>query len=238
MAFPVVHTADTQSGTVTSNSTSWTITWPTNIGNGDLILFFVSVDGTFPPTGGGWTQFVNVTISSGANILGLGKRKANGTETGTFTLTMASEQGAWRIFRITNWEGTLGTVFSNSANSGAVVAPSANTGTDAAPDPPSVDPSNWATEETLWLAICGVNTSRTISVFPFADLQTADVSGGAGGATLGVCMSSDVVGSNDPGAFTISAADDWLAASVAIRPAAAVTHLPYRSAYSQFLPTN
>jgi len=219
MAFPTVQTADTQSGTVTSNSTSWTITWPTNLASGDLILLVVATDGNPSLSGSPFGSFVSVQIDSAANHLSFSKKVSDGTETGTWTVLLsASEQGAWRIFRITGWEGTLGTVFANNASSGAVVAVT-NNGTDANPDPLSVDPFNWTTENTLWIAATSVDTSRTISVYPLADLNTADISGGAGGATLGICMANDTVSSKDPGTFTISTGDDWLTATIAIRPA-------------------
>jgi hypothetical protein len=223
VASPTVQTTDTKNGTVTSNSASWTLTYPTNLASGDLILAFVASDGdnnmTFPA---GWTQ--NFIGSSSAVTLNFAKKLSNGTETGTFSVTGASEQGGWRVFRITDWEGTIGTIFSNLAASGSVVEEATN-GSSSTPDPPSLDPVNWATEDTLWFAACGVDTSRTISVYPLADNNTADVSGGSGGATLGLCSTNSAVSSLDPGTFTISASDDWAAVTVAVRPAAAAVEI-------------
>lgn len=229
MAFPTIETADTKNGTVTSNSSSWTITWPTNLAAGDLILLFAGVDGSvgFSFPDGGWVS--RVAIVTGAATCGLlAKRIATGSESGTWTLTLsANEQGGWRIFRITGWHGTLGTDFSNDANGGSVEANRASTGgTSANPNPPNVDPFSWGTEDTLWIAGCSADTSRTISVYPLANNQTADVSGGTGGATLGLCTLNDAVASKDPGTFTISASDEWTAWTVAVRPAAAVVPPP------------
>ena len=217
MTFPIVVDADTKNGTVTSNSASWTLTYPTNLASGDLILAFVACDGT--PVGTWPANWLGVGQSSGtAARLLLAKKISLGTETGTFTLGLsASEQGAWRVFRITGWEGTIGTAFGNDANSGAAER-TTTSGADANPNPPVLDPNNWATEDTLWFAACAVDTSRTISVYPLASRNTADVSGGAGGATLGVCTAESAVSSLDPGTFTISASDDWAVATVAIRP--------------------
>jgi len=107
----------------------------------------------------------------------------------------------------------------NTANGGAVCFAAANS-TTGNPDPPSLDPNNWATEDTLWFAACGVDTSRTISAYPLPDNQYTDPSGGSTGATLGVCTSSSAASSLDPSTFTISASDDWEACTVAVRPAA------------------
>lgn len=230
MAFPTIQTADTKFGTVTTNSTSWTITWPTNLAAGDLILLFAGCDGsvgyTFPDAG--WIWRVAIVTGSATNGL-LAKRIATGTETGTWTLTLsAGEQGGWRIFRITGWEGTLGTDFASLGGiGGAVEAERVSAGGSSAnPNPPNISPVNWDIEDTLWIAGCSADASRTISVFPLADNQTADVSGGANGATLGLCTLNDAVASKDPGTFTISASDEWTAWTVAVRPAAAVVPPP------------
>lgn len=231
MAFPTIQTADTKSGTVTSNSSSWTATYPTNIASGDLLLLFVGADGSTGVVNSLPAGWVLDGTTSGANSLSWAKKKAGGTETGDFTIGLgASEQGGWRVFRITGWEGTLGTVFANGSTSEAVVEASTITGSPSnAPNPPSLDPNNWATEDTLWFAACGIDTSRTISVYPLADNNTADVSGGSNGATLGVCTTTSAVSSLDPGTFTCSASDDWVASTIAVRPAAAVTDFDTRS---------
>lgn len=235
MTFPTVQDGDTKNGTQTSNSTSWTGTYPTNIASGDLLLMFVASDGNPAVTSTGWTQ-VGTDAVSACNVNCLAKIAA-GTETGTFTISVsASEQGAWRIFRITGWFGS-GLPTSNNAHDGAGVdSAGALGGASSTPDPPNLDPGQWATEDTLWFATCGVDTSRTISVFPLADRNSSDVSGGAGGATLGLCSTNSAVSSLNPGTFTISTSDDWGALTVAVRPAAAVERVPYFAPYVQILP--
>ena len=219
MAFPTIQTADTKNGVQTSNSTSWTITYPTNIASGDLLLLFVGYDGSGLPSASGWTVMRRPGAAASCAAIG---RIADGTETGTFTLTMPNEMGGWRVFRITGWFGSgLSTDAAGGNDGDGVAAASGNTGSPSTtPDPPSLDPTNWATEDTLWFATCGVDTSRTISAYPYADNNSADVSGGAGGATLGVCTTTSAVSSLDPGTFTISNSDDWVAITVAVRPAA------------------
>lgn len=226
MAFPTIQTADTKNGTQTSNSTSWTLTYPTNLASGDLILAFVATDGNNVSVAPTWPSgWVNIILrGSGDAVTGMVYGKiADGSETGNFTLTLsASEQGAWRIFRITGWYGSGLSTNAGGSNDGAGVAAANTSGSgNANPNPPSLDPANWATEDTLWFAACMVDTSRTVSVYPLADNNTADVSGGAGGATLGLCTKNDAVASLDPGTFTVSASDDWCGMTVAVRPAAA-----------------
>jgi len=74
VAFPIIQTADTKTGHVTANSTSWTLTYPTNLVSGDLILAFVATDGdpsmTFPAN---WVR--DATGGTLAARIGVGKKK-------------------------------------------------------------------------------------------------------------------------------------------------------------------
>lgn len=220
MSFPVIQGADTQSGTQASNSTSWTGTYPTNLVSGDLILLFLAADGggqiTTPMTGWAITTATQTNVS-----LSIGARLSDGTETGNFTIPItASEQGAWRCFRITNWAGSITTGFTNfdvsGQSLGSVSVNSKATGTNNLPNPPNL--TQGTAEDRLWFAVCGVDTSRTISVYPLAGDNTADVSGGSTGATLGLCTTTSNSASLDPSTFTISANDDWIATTVLVRP--------------------
>jgi hypothetical protein len=218
VAFPTVQDADTKSGVVTSNSSSWTLTYPTNLADGDLVYAFVATDGapsfSFP-------AFFTHSGATGPSAVKLGRAwaRSDGTQSGNFTLTLgAAEQGGWRVFRITG-------IFADSDLGNVVADATTETGSPSStPDPPSLNPSTWDVEDTLWIAACAVDTSRTITLFPTLYTNTSsDVSGGAGGATLGLCRREQgLLASEDPGSFTISNSDDWAAATIAIRPAAGV----------------
>lgn len=223
MAFPAVQSADTTNGTVTTNSNSWTLTYPANIAAGDLLLLFAAVDGNVGVTlPAGWV--VATGAGAPANVTSVvAKKNATGSETGTFSMSLtATEQGGWRIFRITGWHGTLGTTFDNTANSGAVEQVAGGFGGSANCDPPSLNPNNWATEDTLWVASGGFDTSRTVTTYPtnMADLRTADVSGGSNGATLAIAMANSAAASFDPVTFVMSASDESVGFTVGVRPAA------------------
>lgn len=232
MAFPTVAAADSKSGTVTSNSASWALTYPTNLASGDLILAFMGRDGgnstgTWPA---GWVP-TSFNGSASACSITAAKKVSDGTETGTFNVTgLSSEQGCWRVIRISGWEGTLGTTFlGGDANAGAVDK-TGNVGSDTNPDPLTLDPFNWATEDTLWIAVAACDGTPTFTGFPTSYTQEdhttagghAASSGGAGGAGLAMAYRQLNAGSEDPGTFTISATEQWAALTVAVRPAAAV----------------
>lgn len=212
---PVVQELDTTTGAVTSNSTSWTLTYPTNIQAGDLLLAFLASDGSQSPVGGTWPAgwVVTGSLSTPVSVV-VAKKLATGSETGNFNVTLASEQGAWRIFRITGWLGTLGSDWT----SGDVQFAGAS-GADANPNPPNLDPT-WGTEDCLWFGTCAIDASRAITGFPNDMLcwEYSDVSGGSTGATLGVCAANANLASVDPGLFSTTS-DDWCSGTIGIRPA-------------------
>ena len=236
MAFPTVQTADTKNGTQTSNASNWTLTYPTNLASGDLLVLLAAVDGsvgsiTLP---GGWVT-KGSTSSAVSRVLAC--KISGGTESGTFTFGVgASEQGGWRVFRITGWYGgSLGTADSDDADglTSGFLQGAGGAGTDASAEVPSAA-ATWGSADTLWIGQCAVDASRTISGYPFADLQTADVSGGSTGATLGVCMKNSTQSSEaGGGAFSLSASDDWLTDTIAIRPAGATGNTYTKAGYGK-----
>ena len=239
---PTIQHGDTQSGVVTSNSTSWTLTYPTNIASGDLLLAFMAIDGSstgaFPA---GWEEQSHFTQGAVSWIGAV--KSATGSETGTFSVTTSSEQGAWMILRITNWfGGSLWITQSPSANTGADTDSLSytilNASGSATLDPPSDNPANWDVEDTLWFAIASVDTSRTFSAYPTGYLPGSSiwdfVSGGAGGASLSVQYKRATAGSEDPGTFTISTADDNETVTLAVRPAAPAAALVLTQGFTDF----
>ena len=226
---PTIHHGDTQTGTVTSNSTTWTMTYPTNLVSGDLILVCAATDGTIGsptwPSGFAWSAGSATAVSEVQ-----AKKLSDGTETGTFNVTSwSSEQGAWMTLRISNWKGNIGGgLFTTSDGSDCTIAAgSPTTGTNNAPDPLSGNPSGWDVEDTLWIAICAVDTSRTFSAWPTnyspGNNSYDIISGGAGGASLSVQYRRTTAASEDAGSWTISSADDWAVALLAVRPPAAAS---------------
>jgi hypothetical protein len=237
MGFPTVSAADSKSGTVTSNSGSWTLTYPTNLESGDLILAFMGLDGNALGGTGTWPAGWVGWVSSAGNTCHaqFAKKVSDGTETGNFSVTgLNSEQGCWRVIRIpaATWEGTLGTDFQNASISGSVVrVGTQNTSGNTNPNPLSLDPNNWATEDTLWIAMASWDGTPTGTGYPTnytqEDHTTAGghtaTSGGAGGAGLAVCYRKLNASSEDPGTFTISASEQWEAMTFAVRGTATGT---------------
>lgn len=229
---PQVVDADTKSGSVTSNSSSWTLTYPTNVKAGDLLLAFMAADaGPVPTTWpSGWSNFDN-GIGSGAVSLIAAKKIATGSEAGTFNVTLnAAEQGAWRVMRIVGWFGTDISSWS-WIDDGASVITTALTGTSATPDPQPATSPQGLSEDFLWFAVMAADTSRTVSDWPDSTTDNGSlVSGGAGGATLAWSRRELNAAEWNPTTFTISTSDDWAVLTIGIRPAFEVSKLVAASA--------
>jgi hypothetical protein len=203
-SFPTV--AAVNGGNNTSNSTNHTVNLPSGIVSGNLLLVFFVSDGnptiTFP---GGWTQLFqtvyNTTVKFGAWY-----RIADGTEGATITVTTsASEMSAHTSYRITGYNGV------------PEVGTSA-TGITANPNPPSLAPS-WGSQATLWLAACGHDYGvDTVSAYPtnYTDGRN-DRSNNLDGVGVGTARRSLIAASEDPGTFTLSGANAWVANTVAVQ---------------------
>jgi hypothetical protein len=212
MAFPAV--ASSVNTTTTSNSTSHTLTYPGSIASGDLLLAFGALDGT--PTVSGWPTGWNEIIdrANAAVAMFWAYKFADGTESGNFTLTSsASEQGSFYVIRITG------------AHASTAPASTSATGVSNGLNCGPLNPADWDIEDTLWLGLGAVDTSRTITVWPSnsPDNRNSSPSGGAGGATAAFCSGESATSFYNPSSTTwaISSNDEWIAAAIAVRPAAA-----------------
>lgn len=227
MPVPVI--SDVAQGLITTDSALWTLTYPANIAENDLVHFIVGVNGNVTltsTTSPGWTTQAD-------NGVGQGKRKApSGGLSGTFDVTInQAEQGCWKTFRVSPWDGTLGSNFTNSdPNGGAVPTFSFTDNTGTAPDPGAGGPFLWdaAKEDpTLYIGICCAdNGDTTFSAIPanYTAVGTDQNSGGgAVGAALSVVSRTAAVEPEDMGAWTLSASTLYRAFVMAIRPTSAFT---------------
>lgn len=204
--YPVV--AAENGGYHATSATEHTVNLPSGIQAEDLLLVFFVSDGTptitFPE---GWTQLFQ-TADDSAVKFGAWYRIADGGEGATITVTTsASEWTAHTSYRITGYSGTpeVGTP---------------TTGASANPDPPSLTPS-WGAKDTLWFAIQGNDSNKTVSDYP-ADYTDGrnDYGNSIVGCGVGSARRELNATSEDPGTFTLSASEQWIANTVAIQPAA------------------
>lgn len=204
MAFPQV--AAVNGGNNTSASTDHTVNLPVGIEAGDLLLVFFTSDGlptiTFPE---GWTKLREGTDDSSVTFA-CWYRIADGEEGATINVTTsASEQSAHTSYRITGYSETP-------------EASAFNEGSSIYPSPISLTPS-WGALDTLWFACEGNDDRDTVVTYPtnYTDGRN-DYANAVGGCGVGSARRELNAESEDPGVFTLSDSEGWVAFTVAIKP--------------------
>jgi len=219
-------------GVETSNTTSWAVSYPATIVAGDLLLLTIGCDGTtrsFSGLESGWTSLKSA-LTDGSCSFNAFYKIATGSESGligtgaTNITCSSSEQGAWRLGAFQDWFGTAAGIAISTGASGA----------SSGPDPDSLTLPWGSGEDTLVRAVGASDGSVTVTGYPsgYTLNQFADHSGGGAGAGMFSAGIVDTGSPVNPGAFTLSGSDGWAAATIAIRPAAAVAYegLPQRVA--------
>ena len=199
-------------------SMSHNVSMPAGVNAGDLLIVFFASDGT-PNVGTptGWTFFFGWNSWGGPTTkFSMYAKRSNGTEGGTAVnfQTTTVEKAAAQVYRIAGWRDS-GTIAND-------VEVNVTGSTGANPDPPSLDPTNWGVENTLWIAAYGAEGDNNVTAFP------ANYTGGtftesdrsATSASLGSAYRIAAVGAEDAAPFTITASSFWIASTVAVRLAA------------------
>jgi len=210
MTFPTI--AATVTSQEPDNTLNHTVSLPAGIQSGDLLIVLFSVDAgptiTFPNEGTDW--IVLKDLNSGANRIKVCYRDADGGEGASITVTTNTiQQSAHCAYRITG-----------HSTSQAPECSTGVTGATANPDPDSLTPTGGA-KDYLWIALYGSDRDRTTDGYPtnYNLSQITIVSTGVGGATAAMCARNLNASVEDPDTFTISASDQWCAATVAVHPA-------------------
>jgi hypothetical protein len=189
---------------------SATISKPSGTVSGDLLLLVLVQGANAAPngwTGATFTSLEGLGIGAFGPYLSVHYRIATGTDGTSYTTDMTGssvDYVAWcaRIgFRQGNPEGEIGS------------------GTSAAPDCPSITPS-WGTgNQSLLLSIVGYRDDTTdISALSYPDnIFFDETSGGIFDVCLSICTKNGIVASDDPSANTLSASEDWVASTIAVR---------------------
>jgi len=208
-AFPQVE--DTGISSSSANETSHIVDIPLNIVAGNLLIVCFTSDGD---AGGvswpaGWTEFFE-TVNGSAVTLALAYRQADGGEGATITVTTGNaERSAHCSYRISGHEDP--TIRGPEATTNA-------TGLNDSPNPPVVTPVGGATDY-LWLAVHGSDGPLTTTAFPTNYINGISVGAAGGeGCAVGAAERDLNASSEDPGVFTISASEEWVAATIAIYP--------------------
>ena len=218
MAAPAVQT--TAESATTTASTSHTVTLPSGIAAGDLLVIIgcgVAAT-TYDASGAGFTELLDENAVRGIRVF---VKLATGSEGASITITSAaSQKPAWIAYRI------------SGADDPAVTAPTLGTtatGTSTTPDPPNCNPG--VTNDYLAIALYTLNgeeadddTWTTAAPAGYSNLlqKTAGTAGTNTSAVLATAERQLTgVSSENPGTFTTvtSVNNSWRAQTLMI-PAA------------------
>lgn len=207
---PPIRLSITQSAFGT-NTTAHLVAMPAAVAAGDLLLMhFVNDGNATVTTPAGWT-LLNSTLNGTQVRSGWYYKLAAGTEGGTTVdmVTSVAEHAAAQVHRF-----QAGTFDSAVAPAIAVA-----TGTSVSPNPPNLAPA-WGVADTYWIAAYGADDDDATTAWPWTEGQTYTPSGtGTETCSAASCVLALRVASIDPPTFTMAASEEWVAATVAIKPA-------------------
>lgn len=211
MAFTVT----TRTSQTAVAATGHTVTLPdgSNVSGVRVVVLFGAPTSaiTWPA---GWTGFFDGSTSD--TRLGVAYRDIDGTE---------GFDGVDDTITVQTGESVLANAHAYliSAGHDAATAPeaaTAATGIGANADAPSLNPAGWDVEEALWIAVAGYRFNASFSAAPTDYTGLLSLSGDDANTPLGSARRVLPAASEDPGAFTSSDGANWVATTVAVRPAA------------------
>lgn len=202
--YPVIESITTGNP---SGSDTYSVAYPSGIVSGDVLILTMSNNGnavhaTPTPFTAAAVDFLNGGAGSDYSF-GVYYRVCNGTETGNFTINPVGNPSSvyYSIYRIS---GSTGVVNSNFVE-----------GTSGSANPPSVNAPD-STKGTLWFAFAvWVGNVTPVTAYPtgYANNQTYIF---ASNVSFAACTKNFVGASDDPGTFTTTTNDDYMAVSLAI----------------------
>jgi len=222
VAFPQIET-QTESSEDSASTTSHTVSLPSGIQSGDLLLILFTTgdattqDVTWPM---GWTEIVEVDNTGGGDqVAAVAYREADGGEGATITVTTDTDgRSAHQALRISGAEDP-DTQAPEEAN---------DSGNNASADCPDLTPTGGAQDYT-WFAFGANSIGGAYTGFPTSyddsqsQLAARDQVGNAND-TCGVVSTRELnAASENPASYTHdqAATSEWVGITVAVHPGAA-----------------
>lgn len=215
MAFPTV--ADVTESSFGTATTSHAVAMPATVNANDaLICIFLNYDTFTVTTPTGWTQIRTRLNNGGADNhrVTVFAKVADGTEDGTTVdfVTSGAIEALAHVYRINagTWKENVNGV---EASTGAVGVATTS------PDPDALTPS-WGAKDTLWIAVAGIGNNADGLDMPanYTNRVWTDMNVVGNDLSLATARRSLNAASEDPGAWTLTPAEDWTAMTVAVEP--------------------
>lgn len=195
-------------------TTDHAVSMPTTVESGDLLLCIWNTgNGTVSTTTtpSGWTAVAATTFTNG--VAGVYAKVSDGAEGGTTVnfVTSAATAAVAQVYRIAKntWYGDIA-IGVETAHAGPT--------TSTTPDPPNLDPANWGTLDTLWIAVSYKQTSQATTAYPTNYTNTTETTELNSSVTINSARRELNAASENPGTFTLVASRSWVARTIAIRP--------------------
>jgi len=245
MAFPTIPTAASANLlSTTTSAASTTHTFP-NLQSlrsgagpqaGDLLIAIIvqyqggTAGNQFSSWGASFTEIADLsTVTALDQAIGVAYKQANGSETGTFTVTSANSfMSVNFLMRIPagEWDPATAPEVSSIVRATGAVA-------DAA----SFNPTNWDAEDTLWIAVYGHSETTTTGNPPDITAPPTNYTGqlivargadAVGNITGAVAFRQVNAAAEDAGVWTVTNANrgNGAALVIAVRPGAAPVIVP------------
>lgn len=206
--FPVV--TGRSGGIVSTNETVYSVTLPTGIITGEMLLVVIGVDGA--PTlsvgsgsAAGWLLKAFAPSSAADGVLGIFVKIA-GASNALNVGSTNSESSAWNSFRIDKHRGTTGDLYTAVASGSAPNYP-----------PPALTPS-LGLADYLWVACAASGWGSdwaTAGPLGFTDFVNRQAGTASSSGNIATAELKDSVSSKLPGPFT-SVDQDYATATIAI----------------------
>lgn len=217
MAFPSVFATDSTSLTTASTTQGLN----TNLGTDaettlHLMAVRIAVAGAIGWPAG-WTELVESAADGSDDVFAMAWHKPAPGDPATIDITCGNGKGS-----------AVGWGIAGSADPTVTppVISTVGTGSGTTPNPPNLNPDSSTVRDFLWVAVASSEGEQSTSpTYPanYADGQRSEGSGTAGAVTTNTrvygAARQNAVGQEDPGTFTISVSDDWMAVTVAVFPA-------------------
>lgn len=212
-------TVESVTETSMAADTSHLVDMPATVNSGDLLIILIAArfNSAEFDTPSGWTLLNS--LHNNVVEFAIYAKDAAGTEGGgTVDVTSTSSvAAAAQTYRISGWGGTLAT---DVDISGTLA-----TGASTAPNPASVTAGWGSHAQNLFIACGGAgDDDETWNAAPtnYTNLISTTSGGGINASgSVGSARRTLEADTDDPGTFTISASESWVAGTIVVKPAAA-----------------
>ncbi len=221
-AFPSIDNTNTSTENA-ADVTSHGVDLPATINADDLCLVLFTSDGTTTitwdnSTAGTWSQ---VYDTDGTGVQGaLYAQVMGGTEDGaTLTITTNNaERSTHLVVCISGANNDLTPVADT-------IAYAQDLSSDSTPNPPALNPANWGTEDTLWIATYQMDdgADSVLTMWSEANNRIENTGGHADNTGTVLSSANSAAASRDPSSYWATANSRSIATTIAIRPPAPPT---------------